>query len=69
MRTAAAQVQSIQELCAPQLGSQGRHIQWQWVCLLHRCPWDQGVHKVQLGAPQKAGESVLGGSRGQWDCR
>lgn len=69
MRTSAAQAQGIQELGAPQLGSQGRHIQQQWICLLHRCPWNQGVHKVQLGAPQQASESVLGERRDQWDGR
>lgn len=69
VHTNAVQAQGIQELAAPQLGSQGRHIQQRRVCLLHRCPRNQGVHKVQLGAPQEAGESVLGERRGQRDWR
>lgn len=79
-RTGAAEAQGVQELGAPQLGSQGRHVQGRRVPPLHCCSRDKAVDEVQLGPPQQAGERVLGdkqrsvglggrGAKGQHVCR
>lgn len=59
-RTGAAEAQGVQELGAPQLGSQGRHVQGQRVPPIRCRSRDKAVDEVQLGAPQQAGERVLG---------
>lgn len=59
-RTGAAEAQGVQELGAPQLGSQGRHVQGQRVPPVRCRSRDKAVDEVQLGAPQQAGERVLG---------